>query len=627
MQTTTNSPVNFYLKAALKAYLASKAPGYAFLIKAPWGTGKTFFINVELPPTRTVDNFWNRQNTQKILHLSLSGCGDMPEFRKRLFKALVPSTSGKKRSKMLSESLNSVKHFTKKFGIDPTTFAAQTSVCYVIDDLERCKMPLDETMGAINELVEQLQCHVIILANVGEILKNDKDRWGEIQEKVIGETFEYQCKVEVAFKAFCKRLQSTLAKDLFQSEAGKGRLLYAFSVFGNGNLRALSRGMKLLDTVCAGLPKEYFLDYQKQLITFLGYLFALYCGVHTGAISREDLNKFKDTGYGRIYSIAHESEDFKSFLKKLGNSAYRTYLSGPIFYEILSDGFVDTVKIKEALLQMSDFRPTAKKESWQLVWRGSELEDELFQYAVKEMEEKWTKREYREAGKILHVAMLRLWLADMGELNLTEKQLDSELDEYLADASNNDFFELKTPEEQFSREIYESYGLGVMGESQDTQFFGKPGTTFFSDVVKRIDNVRKATKESQYDDWAKKLIKQLIDNPDKFEVQAAYAGGVGGVFLHTPIFRKQHAKQIFTSLIKLPNQQQRDIILALQNRYGFDVLTNKLKDEAVFVSELIKLMENHSRKLSGMKQYRYIQMVEWLKQVLPNKDVVTELDN
>lgn len=625
MNAIIKRPVNFYLKTALKVYLASKAPCYAFLIKAPWGTGKTFFINSELPPTKTVDNFWNRQNTQKVLHLSLNGCGDMSEFRKRLFKALVPSTSGKKRSRMLSESLNGVKHFTKKFGIDPTIFAAQASACYVIDDLERCKMPLDETMGAINGLVEQLQCHVIILANPDKI--QEEDKWSQIQEKVIGETFQYQCEVEVAFKAFCKRLQSTLAKGLLQSKAGKERLLNTFSVFGNGNLRVLSRGMKLLDTVCAGLPKEYFLNYQGALITFLGYLFALYCGVHTGAISREDLNKFKDTGYGHIHSIAHESEGFKSFLKKLSNNAYRTYLSGPIFYELLSDGFVDVVKIKEALLQMSDFRPPTKKESWQLVWRGFELEDDLFQDAVKDMEEKWAKREYRAAGKILHVAMLRLWLADMGELNLAEKLLDSELDDYLADADNKGFFELETPEEQFSREIYKRYGLEVMGASQGTQFFGKPSTIFFTDVVKRIDRVRNATKVSQYDDWAKKLIKLLIDNPDEFKVQAAYARGVGGVFLHTPIFRIQHAKQIFTSLVMLSNQRQRYIILALQNRYGFAVLTNQLKDETVFVSELIKLIENQSRKFSGMKQYRYIQMAEWLKEMRPNKGVVMKLDS
>ena len=209
-------------------------------------------------------------------------------------------------------------------------------------------------------------------------------------------------------------------------------------------------------------------------------------------------------------------------------------------------------------------------------------------------------------------------VADMGELDLKEKQLNSDLDEYLADAGKNGFFKLDTPEEQFARQIYERYGLAVMGESQGTQFFGKPSTMFFTDVVKRIDRVRNATKQSQYGDWAKKLIKLLIENPDEFDVQAAYAGGVGGVYLHTPIFRKKHAKLIFTSLGQLPNQRQRDVILALQNRYGFDVLANQLKDEAVFVSELIKLIENHSRKFSGMKQYRYIQMVEWLNKILPN---------
>lgn len=84
--------MNFYLRSALNNYLENDAPGYAFLIKAPWGTGKTFFINVELPPTKTTENL-KIEKTAKIekpaksvLHFSLNGCSDMLEFRKRMLK-------------------------------------------------------------------------------------------------------------------------------------------------------------------------------------------------------------------------------------------------------------------------------------------------------------------------------------------------------------------------------------------------------------------------------------------------------------------------------------------------------------------------------------------------------------
>lgn len=627
---TTDSetrPVNFYLTNALEAYLSSNNPGYAFLIKAPWGTGKTYFIQNELPATEISDLIESKKNdflgerkliARQVLHFSLNGCADLIEFRKRLLRALVPSLKNNKRGEIASQFLDAMK---EKVGIDPTIFAAQSSVCYVIDDLERCKMSIEETLGAINELVENLDCHVVILANEDEI--DEHAKWSQIREKVIGETYEYRCDVDTPYSTFIKGLKHPLAKQFLKTGHAKSKLLRTFDIVGNGNLRILSRSLKVIDTAFSHIPGTWLVDYEEKLAEFIVYILYIYCSIHQGIISRGDLESIRLREYGDIFRISHDSPEFKSFLKVLNDSGINTnhrFLSGQTVYEIFSDGYVDGAKIQIELSALPHFKPIEGLESWQLVWYGQEIDDDVFQSAKADMEKKWKSREYSAPGKILHVNMLRLWLAEMGELELDEEEAFQQLDSYLIDVVKQGAFQQEVPEDNFHREIYKRYGLSVTGETSGN-YFGKPAPNLYNKTIVRIENARKDVLESQHDNWACRLIGLAIEDPQAFQQEAAYgARGAGGPFIHTPVFSKTHAHKLIIDWVGLSNKQKQKVVLSLRERYRHGSLTKELKNEVEFITKFIDLVSNFSNTLKGMQKYRLNLMMGWLTECLPKKD-------
>ena len=74
-------------RGALKSYLGMKNPGYAILIDAPWGSGKTHFIrkvcSVDAAP-------------EDVRYVSLNGVSNESAFRRALLKeSFKPSLAEK----------------------------------------------------------------------------------------------------------------------------------------------------------------------------------------------------------------------------------------------------------------------------------------------------------------------------------------------------------------------------------------------------------------------------------------------------------------------------------------------------------------------------------------------------
>lgn len=67
----------------------------------------------------------------------------------------------------------------------------------IFDDLERCKICLDEVFGYINDLVEHSKCHVILLCDEGILEKNLSTtnatiKYPAFKEKLIGQTLLFK---------------------------------------------------------------------------------------------------------------------------------------------------------------------------------------------------------------------------------------------------------------------------------------------------------------------------------------------------------------------------------------------------------------------------------------------------
>ena len=193
------------LKNAIDDYLKNRFINYALLIKGGWGSGKTFFVK---------KNVVKRYNN--ALYISLYGISSIDKFSEKIYleilrsKATTNCVSKLFRNlherfifkilffipiiifrilKFLYESLFRliwiITHnlINLKFNIDISSmnkkdfygvlkmYKKLNKYILVIDDLERCSIPIEEILGFINDFVEHNNMKCILIANEEEICR------------------------------------------------------------------------------------------------------------------------------------------------------------------------------------------------------------------------------------------------------------------------------------------------------------------------------------------------------------------------------------------------------------------------------------------------------------------------
>ncbi|MCD8403834.1 P-loop NTPase fold protein [Tenacibaculum finnmarkense] len=185
-----------HLKTIFTNYLIEPKTQYAILINGTWGSGKTYYWKNEL--TETAKN-----NGYKAIYITLNGISSTEVLERTLFYKLIPFIGDSKNkyikniTKLIGNSANAVsKFFTKSdfndlfkgVGLDSFDFEKYV-ICF--DDLERCQIPIKETLGFINNYTEHKFLKTIIFADENNI-DNSQEGYDNIKEKVIGRILNFE---------------------------------------------------------------------------------------------------------------------------------------------------------------------------------------------------------------------------------------------------------------------------------------------------------------------------------------------------------------------------------------------------------------------------------------------------
>lgn len=186
-----------YIEDVFKDYLATKDTSYAILINGTWGSGKTFF--------------WKNTLTKhcegaelKPIYLSLNGLNKIETLDYQLKIKFIPFLNKldvKKSASLGNLSKNILFEYVKgKWGVEPENIIKDVEidlalfsnniVCF--DDLERCKIPLSEVLGYINDFVEHKNLKVVILSDESKINGENDENYNSIKEKVIGRVLNFK---------------------------------------------------------------------------------------------------------------------------------------------------------------------------------------------------------------------------------------------------------------------------------------------------------------------------------------------------------------------------------------------------------------------------------------------------
>ena len=223
----------------IKHYIEMDKTQSALMLTAPWGTGKSYYINNVLVP------FLNKTCEKKCIIVSLYGLKNTDEISKSIFleskmKAISKNNAGINAGKIIAKTL--VKGVTSFFGIDFNVNEDDLNKLYasidlsdkliILEDVERSQIDILELLGFVNNLVEQDGVKVLLVTNEDEILhyetvtdeKNKDEKikvldskslnYLKIKEKTVGDTIKFYSFNRNAIKSIIEKFNNERLKSI-----------------------------------------------------------------------------------------------------------------------------------------------------------------------------------------------------------------------------------------------------------------------------------------------------------------------------------------------------------------------------------------------------------------------------
>jgi hypothetical protein len=175
----TNDELNEYIKH----YLEEDKTHSAIMLTAPWGTGKSYYIQNKLMP------FIDSDEEKRCIVVSLYGLKDLHEISKSIYLEIRAKAFAKKSEKLSTGKLigkTIIKGIASFFNVDLSMKEEDLQKMYesidltgkliILEDLERSNIDIIEIMGYVNNLVEQDGVKVLLVANEEEIIKEEKQK-------------------------------------------------------------------------------------------------------------------------------------------------------------------------------------------------------------------------------------------------------------------------------------------------------------------------------------------------------------------------------------------------------------------------------------------------------------------
>jgi hypothetical protein len=459
---------NQHISQFLDYYIKLPNPQYAVLVKGKWGSGKTHFINEY---KKHLD-----KNEQKYIYVSLYGVTSYDEIETKFLETIHPRLYNKKTifaGKIAKQLLKG----TLKIDLDddgkangnanvqipnfkPEDLLNTKDYVLIFDDLERCSIDIINLLGYMNYFVEHQSYKVILIANEEELEKTDK--YTQIKEKLVGKTYEFISDVPSAYYSFLTELKNTnnIKENVLLKETLN--ILELFEKSESKNLRALRQTLldfeRFYDEVLIAHSEK-----EKLIIDILHCFFLFSFEIRQGNIDILDLQNLRMEHYSKKYIENEESEKtkYKYFFNKYNlDNNWDVIISFDLWKEILLNSNIEKEKIDLAL-KNSKYYATEEFNSWKLLYRYFDLDDDIFKILTDEIYFKIYNNEYKIFKEVKMVSSILLALKEKNLINKIDfcleyeikKQIDYLFDNYLID----DEIILPSDPYSFNNDSYENY--------------------------------------------------------------------------------------------------------------------------------------------------------------------------
>ncbi len=536
----------------VKDYLDDKTYSYAIMLEGEWGSGKTYFVK----------NILKDSIDKKIIYVSLYGIDSLDEISNAIIfssvknennKMVIASNLGINIGKLLlnnylPKELVKMKNEVFK-GIDFKGVFEDKILkdkLIIFDDLERCKLPLNEVLGYINNYVEHQNVKVMIVANEYEITgklrneeeesleekianamgvkvdnKEDNDKknksknpeYEKIKEKLIGQTIYYKPELD---KILPKLIKNTnIENELKEFLLDKDKINYFIE-------RLYDRNHINLRTFQSFLSKlDIFYKKSIKLVTnnINDFINCNMISLFEMVIAYKKNKDKVDNYYGIISLINDNDKIIDNFIKK-------SILTDENIIKLFHNykNYLAYKESKEGKIILSI------KNYW-FKMKQSEIEERLKDLINKVEENTLPKRCYFD---IIYI-ILRLNIYDICknfDLNDIISKMKNNIDDSYIDYSgitfSNDFIEVspQTDEEKENiKEINQKYNE-IINSFEELQI-EKSNETIINTMQEILDE----------EDWGENLNKYINKNKNNFMINCGYLKYINITFLKNRIIK------------------------------------------------------------------------------------------
>lgn len=553
-----------------------------------FGSGKTFQAR------KILDHLLGKEG---YVYLSLNGISRREELDEALFAAIYPWTTNKGVRIGTAVAKAALKHAKVDLPELKTSdlVARAASSTFVFDDLERCRLPIEESMGFINGFVERDGRKVIIITDETRLVGNGT--YSGIKEKVVGKSVAVAADFEAAMAHFAEQIESETAEKPFKRFGPEIEAIYRQSALQN--LRILEQTMADFARVTDALGPELTQN-DGAMRALVMLFFALSFEQRSGRISGDDLRDRMSKIVKGMFKNEEPTPLSLASARYSGLELADSILSDDVLFDILVNGIIDPQQIR-ASFEGSSWFAHPDEPTWRAVWHSYDRKDDEAERTASNLVREFLDRKYNDAGEILHVFGLMLWLSDLGVTGWDRPRTLSECKSYVDELRQAHRLEptLRGRSGEISSGSYA--GLG----------FHQSDTPEFKQVADYLSDQRVQAGIDRYPEEADKLTALASNDPTEFTREIAYSSGGRAAFADVPVFTGIDPAKFADKLIELDPMVLRQVLSAFSSRYEAGALTHRLKDERRWAAALQKELLTRASKLNAFGRTRVESMTKY----------------
>lgn len=436
--------MNTQLISYLDEYLQMQTPQFAVMITGKWGCGKTYFIkNIKDQWCSSNKNVSENSIDLKPIYVSLNGLSSINSVIRKVKTVLYPILYSKGATVAKTVILSALRIASKSFldldkdgaGEDMNNLLDAEGIIEVfksdsdtlegnrvmiLDDVERCKIPLDELFGFINSIVEHSNSKVILICDEEKLdqVANKEGlatEYKNFKEKLVGQTFALKVNYADIAGQFIDKLSNSIINN------NRDLIIDLFIASKRENLRLIRHCLIDIKRFFEQLPENIkenpnYDQFVKNIVAYV-----VIASIET---------RFGNNGidYYQSYTISDEAKKVSLELEQRYNpilERYHIYGSSytipfKFLIEYIRNGFLTS---PEYLISECRMLKSRNLTNWEKLWNSYHLSNIEFSELLSKEKKRFYNKELQYVFEVVHLSGVLLSLEKRHLTKLNRKHI------------------------------------------------------------------------------------------------------------------------------------------------------------------------------------------------------------